>query len=207
MMLIMKRYLLFITMILCGLAATQAATAQNNDKRKAAREQWYKDMEEFRQRSAPERKLESEINAVKGLNASNALEAKYFVFETESISYNNGPTLFVNSHVNFISLKDSRAVVQISPNNFAPGDNGVGGITVDGMPTDMSYEKDEKGRITFSMSVMGRRINAQVVIDMVEGSDIAHATIKPNFGPNRTIWMKGKLVPFDQSSVFEGMSR
>jgi hypothetical protein len=54
---------------------------------------------------------------------------------------------------------------------------------------------------------MGRRINAQVVIDMVEGSDIAHATIKPNFGPNRTIWMKGKLVPFDQSSVFEGMSR
>lgn len=203
----MKRYLLLITVAVLGLSATQVATAQNDEKRKAAREQWHRDMEEFRQRSAAERNQEREINAAKSRNASNALEARSFVFETESISYNNGPTLFVNSHVNFISLEDSRAVVQISPNNFAPGDNGVGGITVDGMPTDMSYEKDEKGRITFSMSVMGRRINAQVVIDMVEGSDIAHATIKPNFGPNRTIWMKGKLVPYDQSSVFEGMSR
>lgn len=203
----MKRYLLLITVAVLGLSATQVATAQNDEKRKATREQWHRDMEEFRQRSAAERSQEREINAAKGRSGSNALEARSFVFETESISFNNGPTLFVNSHVNFISLNDSRAVVQISPSNFAPGDNGVGGITVDGMPTDLSYDVDDKGKITFSMSVMGRNINASVIIDMVEGSDVAHATIKPNFGANRTIWMKGKVVPYEASSVYEGMSR
>lgn len=203
----MKRYFTFITLLLLGISAILPASAQEKNKRESARERWYKDMEEFRSRSAEERAEADAMDQLAGQQAVDAFGEGAFVFEAETVSFNNGNTVFVNSNLNFISLDDNRAVVQISPSNFSAGANGVGGVTVDGMPTDVNYVKDAKGKITFSMSVMGKDINATVVIDMVEGSNMATATIKPNFGPNRNIWMKGKVVPYSESSVFEGLSR
>lgn len=205
--LVMKRYFTFITALLLGLSVFNPASAQEPDKRHAAREQWHKDMEEFRARSAEDRAAEDAINNLASQQAIEAFHNGSFVFETETVSFHNGSTVFVNSTFNFISLNDSRAVVQISPSNFSAGANGVGGVTVDGMPTDITYNKDDKGKITFSMTVMGKDINATVVIDMVEGSNMATAIINPTFGPNRNIWMKGKVVPYYDSSVFEGQTR
>jgi Fe-S cluster assembly ATPase SufC len=96
-------------------------------------------------------------------------------------------------------------VVQISPSNFASGPNGVGGVTVDGMITGQKVMTDSKGRITFSMNVMGIGINAQVEIYMYPNSNRASATVYPNFNSN-TVWLDGTIVPYESSDVIEGSS-
>jgi hypothetical protein len=114
-------------------------------------------------------------------------------------------TTFVNSNTNFVSVKGNRAVVQISPSNFATGPNGVGGVTVQGMITSPEMKVDSRGRITYSFNVMGIGINAQVEIYMHPGTNQASATVYPNFNSN-TVWLNGTIVPYENSSVYEGMS-
>jgi hypothetical protein len=121
------------------------------------------------------------------------------------VTFKNGNTVFVNSNTTFIYVKGNRAVVQISPSNFASGPNGVGGVTVDGTITDMQRMVDKKGRVTLSFNVMGIGINAQIEIYMVPGTNQASATIYPNFNSN-TVWMSGEIVPYESSDIFEGTS-
>ena len=96
-------------------------------------------------------------------------------------------------------------MVQISPSNFASGPNGLGGVTVDGIISGQEIRTDSKGRITYSMNVMGIGINAQVEIYMYPDSNSATATVYPNFNSN-TVWLNGTIVPYENSSVIEGSS-
>jgi hypothetical protein len=96
-------------------------------------------------------------------------------------------------------------VVQISPSNFASGPNGLGGVTVDGTISGQEIRTDSKGRITYSMNVMGIGINAQVEIYMFPDSNSATATVYPNFNSN-TVWLNGTIVPYENSNVIEGSS-
>ena len=64
---------------------------------------------------------------------------------------------------------------------------------------------DKKGRVTYTMNVMGVGINAQIEIYMVPGSNNASATIYPNFNSN-TVWIEGNIVPYENSDVIEGSS-
>jgi hypothetical protein len=114
-------------------------------------------------------------------------------------------TTFVNNSTNFISVKGNRAVVQISPSNFASGPNGVGGVTVQGYITSPEYKTDKHGRTTFSFNVTGIGVNAQVEVYMTPGTNMATATIYPNFNSN-TIWLQGNIVPYENSNVIEGAS-
>jgi hypothetical protein len=106
---------------------------------------------------------------------------------------------------NFISVKGNRAVVQISPSDFAAGPNGVGGVTVDGMISGQEYRVGKKGFATYSFNVMGIGINAQVEIYLTPGTNQASATIYPNFNSN-TVWLQGNIVPYENSRVIEGSS-
>ena len=114
-------------------------------------------------------------------------------------------TTFVNSTTNFISVKGDRAVVQISPSNYASGPNGLGGVTVDGSITGQKIMVGHKGDVTYSFNVMGIGINAQVEIYMYPGSNSASATIYPNFNSN-TVWLQGDVVPYENSNVIQGSS-
>jgi hypothetical protein len=134
-----------------------------------------------------------------------AVRNQDFVLEADQVTFKNGMTTFVNSNTNFISVKGDRAVVQISPSNFASGPNGLGGVTVDGMITDRQIVTDKHGRITYNMNVMGLGINAQVQIYLTPGSSNASATIYPNFNSN-TVWLEGTVVPYENSDVIEGSS-
>jgi hypothetical protein len=111
----------------------------------------------------------------------------------------------VNSTTNFISVKGNRAVVQISPSNFAAGPNGVGGVTVDGSISGMTTTVDKKGGKTVTFNVNGIGISAMIQIYMSPGSNSATATIYPNFNSN-TVWIDGDIVPYENSNVFEGNS-
>ena len=178
---------------------TRAATKQEK------MDAWHRDMAEFRARSAQDRHLASLADSIASVQARAALQNQDFVLEAESVTFKNGSMVFVNSTTNFISVKGNRAVVQISPSNYASGPNGVGGVTVDGMISGKQIIRGKDGRITFSMNVMGVGINAQVEIYMFPGSNQASAVVYPNFNSN-TIWLSGTLVPYENSDVFEGMS-
>lgn len=208
----MKRILLTIMVIVAGLSviAPDINAQSSRGNARAAKKQekmdaWHRDMAEFRARSAEDRRLSALTDSIASVQARAALQNQDFVLEAESVTFKNGSTVFVNSSTNFISVKGNRAVVQISPSNFASGPNGLGGVTVDGIISGQQITQGKGGRLTFSMNVMGVGINAQVEIYMTPGSSQASAAIYPNFNSN-TLWIQGNIVPYDNSDVFEGMS-
>ena len=142
---------------------------------------------------------------IASIQAIAAIRNKDFVLEADQVTFKSGTTVFVNSSTTFVSVKGDRAVVQISPSNYASGPNGLGGVTVDGMITDRNITRDRKGNINYSMNVMGVGINAQVEIFMYPNTNGATATIYPNFNSN-TVWIQGNIVPYENSNVIEGSS-
>ena len=205
----MKKVLLTLAVIVAGLSVTALdINAQNKSgktKFQQEMQKWHQDMEEFRARSAERREINELTDSIAGVQAAAAVLNRDFVLEADQVTFKNGNTVFVNSSTTFISVKGNRAVVQISPSNFAAGPNGVGGVTVDGSISGMQRMVDKKGRTTISFNVMGIGINAQIEIYMTPGTNQASATIYPNFNSN-TIWIDGNIVPYENSDVFEGMS-
>ena len=208
----MKRILTTFMVLAAGLTMlAPAMNAQSNtgDARAAQRqknvEDWKNDMAKFKAKIQEDHKLNELADSIASIQAIAAIRNKDFVLEAENVTFNSGNTVLVSSTTNFISVKGNRAVVQISPSNFASGPNGVGGVTVDGIISDQQIRTDSKGRITFSMNVTGIGINAQVEIYMFPGSNQANATVYPNFNSN-TVWLQGEIVPYENSNVFEGSS-
>ena len=208
----MKRILLTIMVVVAGLSAIAPDASAQTDKsntgasaRQKLIDDWHKDMAEFRARSEKDRQLEALTDSIASVQARAAPRNQDFVLAADNVSFRNGMTRFVNSTTNFISVKGNRAVVQISPSDFASGPNGVGGVTVDGMISGQEVRVNQKGMVTFSMNVMGIGINAQVEIYMYPGSNRASATVYPNFNSN-TVWLDGVIVPYESSDVIEGSS-
>ena len=205
----MKNILLTLTVIVAGLSVTALdISAQNSSfqsKLQQDRQKWHQEMEQFKARSAERNAINELTDSIAGVQATAALLNKDFVLEADQVTFKNGNTVFVNSSTTFVSVKGNRAVVQISPSNFAAGPNGVGGVTVDGMVSGMKNMADKKGGNTLSFNVSGIGINAQVQIYLPPGTNRASATIYPNFNSN-TIWMTGNVVPYESSDVFEGSS-
>lgn len=207
----MRKIILTLMVLGAGLSAIAQNTYGLDDsnahatKRQKAMSAWHKDMAEFRARSAQDRMLNALADSLAYVQGKAALTNRDFVLEAESVTFKNGETAFVNSTTNFISLKGNKAVVQISPSNFASGPNGVGGVTVEGTVSGLEVRTDKRGHTTLSMNVTGIGINAQVEVYMYPGSNSATATVYPNFNSN-TIWLQGTLVPYENSNVFEGSS-
>ncbi len=206
----MKRILLTLMVVVAGLSAIapdlSAQTNKSNaDRRQKMMADWHNDMAEFRARSAEDRQMRSLADSIASVQARAALKNRDFVLEANSVQFRNGAMVYVNSSTNFISVKGNRAVVQISPSDFSAGPNGVGGVTVDGFISGQEIHTDRKGRLTYSMNVTGIGINAQVEIYISPGSNMATATVYPNFNSN-TVWLQGNLVPYESSNVIEGNS-
>lgn len=208
----MKRILLTLMVLVAGfpfIALDASAQTDNRNtgtsRKDKLMEDWHRDMAQFRARSAEDRQLNALTDSLAGVQARAALRNQDFVLEADNVQFRTGAPVFVNSTTNFISVKGNRAVVQISPSDFAAGPNGVGGVTVDGTITDQQIKVDSKGRTTLTMSVMGIGINAQIEIYMFPGTNKASATVYPNFNSN-TVWIQGEIVPYENSNVFEGSS-
>ncbi len=198
----MKKMMMTIMVLLVGLAAAApGASAQGHNTLEA----WKEDMAKFRARSEQDRKLTELTDSIAGVQAIAAVKNQDFVLEAQTVSFKNGASVFVNSNTTFISVKGDRAVVQISPSDFASGPNGVGGVTVDGRISGQEYRVGKRGQATYSFNVMGVGINAQVEIYLTPGTNQASATVYPNFNSN-TVWLKGNIVPYDNSNAIEGMS-
>lgn len=138
-------------------------------------------------------------------NALKSLEKSEFVLEANRILFKYGSYVNVTSNTNFIKLKDNKATIQIAFNSPYAGPNGIGGITVDGNASNIKFNKDKKGNISFSMNVQGSAVSAYVSFSMSEGSNYCTATIIPTFTGNR-ITFSGYLYSIEDSNVFKGRS-
>ena len=197
------------TVFVAGLSVIAPDIKAQDNPRASTRqdrvEQWHQDMAEFRAKAQKDHQLRELADSLAGVQAVAAVHNQDFVLEANQVTFNNGMTTFVTSSTNFISVKGNRAVVQISPSNFASGPNGLGGVTVDGMISGQKMVTGKKGNITYSFNVMGVGINAQIEIYMFPGSNSASATIYPNFNSN-TVWIQGNVVPYENSNVIQGSS-
>ena len=198
--------------LVVGLAMTSPdASAQSGNqsgrphKKQNTIEAWKEDMAKFRARSEEDRLLNELADSLAGIQAVTAVKNQDFVLEAQTVQFRTGPSIFVDSSTNFISVKGNRAVVQISPSNFAAGPNGVGGVTVNGMISGQEYKVGKHGYATYSFNVMGVGINAQIEVYLTPGTNQASATIYPNFNSN-TVWVQGNIVPYENSNVIEGSS-
>ena len=168
----MRKIILTLMVLSAGLSAIAQNTYEPDDsnasatRKQKAMSAWHQDMAEFRARSEHDRQMNALADSLAYVQGRAALVNRDFVLEANSVTFKNGATAFVNSTTNFISVKGNRAVVQISPSNYASGPNGVGGVTVDGTVSDFQITTDKKGRTTMSMNVMGIGINAQVEVYM-----------------------------------------
>lgn len=197
--------------IVVGLSAIAPdIIAQNSGNAQASKRQqnveaWKQDMQKFNARIKEDHKLNELADSLASIQAIAAMRNKDFVLQIDDVTFRSGNTVFVNSTTNFISVKGNRAVVQISPSNFASGPNGLGGVTVDGTISGYQIATDKKGRVNLTYNVSGIGISAQIEVYIVPGSNYAQATIYPNFNSN-TLWISGNVVPYENASVMEGSS-
>lgn len=207
----MKRLLVTFIVIAVGLSVIAPdISAQNSGNVQASKRQqnveaWKQDMQKFNAKIKEDHKLNELADSLASIQAIAAIRNKDFVLQVDNVTFRSGNTVFVNSSTNFISVKGNRAVVQISPSNFAAGPNGVGGVTVDGGISNYQITTDRKGRVNLTYNVSGIGISAQVEVYIVPGSTYAQATIYPNFNSN-TLWLSGTVVPYNNASVIEGSS-
>lgn len=133
-----------------------------------------------------------------------AIDDKQFVLVADKVSFSNGATFLTNPRLNFIILNGDKATVQLGSTGFQRmGPNGLGGITVEGRPTNMSTTTDKRGNLYLSMSVQGIAISAQVTITVPKNSNRGIAIVAPNFNSYR-ITMKGLIYPLNKQDIFEG---
>lgn len=138
-------------------------------------------------------------------NARQAIDSVNFVLQADKITFKSGQFVYVNTSTNFISVKNGRGIIQLAFNGPYSGPNGIGGITVEGSVSSIKKDIDKKGNISFSMSILGNGVSAQVFFYMTAGSNICSATVTPNFNSQR-ITFTGKLYPPEESDVFKGRS-
>ena len=207
----MKRLLATIMVIAVGLSVIAPDIgAQNSSNAQASKrmqnmESWKQDMQRFTAKIKQEHKLNELADSLASIQAIAAMRNQDFVLLIDNVTFNNGNTVFVNSSVNFLSVKGDRAVVQISPSNFAPGPNGLGGVTVDGIISGYQIMTDKKGRVNLTYNVSGIGLNAQIEVYISPGSSDAQATVYPNFNSN-TLWISGTVVPYENANIMEGSS-
>ena len=206
----MKRILTTFMILAVGLTMMAPAINAQNDNARAAQRQknvesWKEDMANFKAKIQKDHQLNELADSIASIQAIAAIRNKDFVLEADNVTFRSGNTVLVNSTTNFISVKGNRAVVQISPSNYASGPNGVGGVTVQGSISNYQIQTDKKGRVYLSMNVNGIGISAQIELFITPGSNYSQATIYPNFNSN-TVWVDGTIVPYENSNIFEGNS-
>lgn len=154
---------------------------------------------------AARKKIIAEQNQQLYEQALQALKNQSCVVEVDQLIFPRGMVEYVSSITNFVYINQGSAVIQVATSNFNPGPNGVGGITVQGSPSNITMSTDKKGIVYYNFVDQGIAVSASVNIQMIPGSNRVTVTIYPNFNSNN-LTMTGILVPYDQSNIFQGQT-
>ncbi len=130
-----------------------------------------------------------------------ALKAQNWVLMANTLYGQRGANIQVTDNTNFVQFKDNMVYVQLAFNGFA-GPNGLGGVTVQGKPSQIKTTTDKNGNITYSFYVNGIALTAQIVVNLSAGSNYASATVYPMMSGNN-LTFSGTLVPTAKSGIFK----
>ena len=193
----MKKVLFLTTLLLLGF--TVATWSQTSKEARAARREALKKEREAR------RALEAQQDSIAYFKAVEALKTGSFVLEADNVTFPNGITRYVSSNTNYVQVDNGEGIVQTAFTNFAynPGPNGLGGVTVQGNISTPEIRTDKHGNVFYSYSITGVAISATVSITLTGGTNEASAYISPNFN-NNNITMTGRIVPYEESVIFQG---
>ena len=177
----MKKVLFLAALLLvCFSGVTNAQTRKQRED--AKREAWKKERQE-------KKALEAQQDSVSYVQAINALKNGSFVLEADNVVFRNGIMRIIQTaFTNFVY-------------NWSP--NGLGGVTVQGNVNGISMRQDKDGNVYYNYGINGIAVSATVSIVLTGGTNQASVTINPNFSGN-TLTMNGYLVPYNESSVFQG---
>ncbi len=192
----MKRFVLLSTLF-C-LLFSSVVSAQST--RKEREEAWRKARAERREQL---KAIESIQDSIAYSQAVEALKQGAWVLEANDIMFRNGIVRYVSSSTNYVSVDDGNGVVQTAFTNFIYSPNGLGGVTVQGSVSGVSMNMDKDGNVFYNCSILGAGISATLNLTLTGGTNQASIYISPNFNGN-TLTMNGNLVPYDNSSVFQG---
>ena len=184
----------FISLSLGGIVCAQS---KRTEREKAWR------MERLRKR-AEERVMEQHQDSVAYQAALLALKEGSWVLEANNVNFANGITRFVSSNTNYIGCDDGDGTIQTAFSNFTYSPNGLGGVTLQGDIFNVHMSIDKDGNAYYHFSIQGSSISATVNLTLSSGTNQASAMVFPNFG-GQSITFDGYLVPYDQSTVLQGM--
>ena len=193
----MKKVLFMTALMLVSF--TVAIHAQTKKEERAAKRELLKKEREAK------KAIEARMDSIAFNKAVNALKNGAFVLEANTVTFPNGIVRFVSSTTNYVQVDNGEGIVQTAFNNFAfsPGPNGLGGVTVQGNISAPEIRQDKDGNVYYSFSIQGIAISATVSISLTGGTDNASAQISPNFN-NNNMTMTGRLIPIEESDVFQG---
>ena len=193
----MKKVLILASAAWLLLSATTFAQTSRSERE----QRWRAERE---QRRAQAKALELQQDSTAFVQALKALKADSWVLEANNVNFSNGITRFVSPSTNYISFDDDEGTIQTAFSNFTYSPNGLGGVTVQGNISGQRMSTDRDGNVYYSFNIQGSNISAIVSLTLTAGTNQASATITPNFAGN-TMTFDGYLVPYDQSSIFQGM--
>ena len=193
----MKKVLFLTALLLLGFTVT--TLAQTSKEARAARREVLKKEREAR------RALEAQQDSISFFKAIEALKNGAFVLEADNVTFPNGITRYVSSTTNYVQVDNGDGIVQTAFSNFAysPGPNGLGGVTVEGNISGIEMKTDKDGNYFYSYTIQGVAISANIFITLTGGTNQASVQISPNFN-NNNLTMMGRLLPLDESDVFQG---
>lgn len=199
----MKRFLFLLTAILATLSINNV-NAQNIDSNLCHETTMTKQEARKAAKAAHKAAVKAE-NEQLYKNALQALKDGSWVIEVDQIVFPRGLTKFVSKTTNFVYMNNNQAVVQLALTHFNPGQNGLGGFTVQGNPSKITMSNGKHGIIYYNFNVQGVAISATVNVQLTGDSNRSTVTIYPNFN-NNNITLTGNLVPYNSSNVFQGQT-
>jgi hypothetical protein len=132
------------------------------------------------------------------------LENRDFVLQANSLQDRYGRRVYVNSMINYIGVDSATAVIQTG-SDWHLGQNGMGGVTAKGQISVWKLTENKKQN-TFNLSfTVTTSIGIFDLRFLVGSSEVSTASLTSLRAGQLTF--EGKLVPYRESSVFEGQSR
>ena len=161
-----------------------------------------------KERKQLEKELKKEQQAEEAAQMASVVEAmvfyQRFVLEANTLRDKRGNSVQVSSDINFIGADSLTGVIQVGSNIYI-GQNGVGGITLDGSIADYKYTRHEKSG-SYSVSYYLRTpLGSYDVRLTVYPDGRANADVQSSSWGDR-LHYSGNLVPPGISRVFKGSS-
>ncbi len=145
-----------------------------------------------------EQKKKTEIkDSLLFLAAQDAMRRGLWVLQAEVVDF---PRSAYTAHAldgdrNFVLCQGTQGIIQTAISMVHPGLNGMGGVTLEGNMSNLSFSTDRDKNLQLTYNIVGLDINADIVITVYAGSNFAQAMITPMMG-GEPMTMRGRIVPY-----------